>query len=494
MRCVFVVDTNLFLQCRDVKSLPWDSITSANQIVVLISRPVQEEIDRLKSDGNSRRARRSRLANSLFREIVKAPDMGLAVKCGQATVVFSFAPDYQDSELRSVGDWADLGHADHVIVASALLFQKASPDDHVVLLTDDTMPLLTAKRYSLEYRKTPEDWLLSPEPDDRDKRMGALETEIEKLKRRQPVAKIDFMIEMQGGPEISLSIDKLQEASPDELSELLTRIKGRWQLQSIFPESEADLPRNELIARQLIPVAFAETYVPPTRQQITEYQSLLYPRWIKEVEEWLLQAQAILVEDRKRISGVFLVENQGEAPLENCVVELDAYDGALFLPPCSEESESDLPFLPNLPRPPVPPRGHWKKPYLDRFGLMGISELAESMSPKMDLSNLPLLLDRSITPISKAKDKFYWSGEMPSSPCNRWVFECDLFRHKTEAEAFEVSLYIPAECRADQVSIRCRVSGSNLYSPVEYFAKVHLMFGHAKASDLLRAEIEKICN
>jgi hypothetical protein len=64
---VLFLDSNLFLQCRELHELPWNEIApDEKEILLAISRPVQREIDKLKHDGNDRRAKRARKANSLW--------------------------------------------------------------------------------------------------------------------------------------------------------------------------------------------------------------------------------------------------------------------------------------------------------------------------------------------------------------------------------------------------------------------------------------------
>ena len=49
----YFVDTNFFLQCKNYSEINWSEITSDKEIIIIITRPVQIEIDRLKNDGNS---------------------------------------------------------------------------------------------------------------------------------------------------------------------------------------------------------------------------------------------------------------------------------------------------------------------------------------------------------------------------------------------------------------------------------------------------------
>jgi len=46
---VFFIDTNIFLQCRDLEQLPWSDMCEKDEHVqLLVPRAVQREIDRQK--------------------------------------------------------------------------------------------------------------------------------------------------------------------------------------------------------------------------------------------------------------------------------------------------------------------------------------------------------------------------------------------------------------------------------------------------------------
>jgi len=63
-------DTNLFIQCRPLSELGWDRWGAFDEIHLIVSRPVQAEIDKHKNRGNDRVAKRARTASSLLREII----------------------------------------------------------------------------------------------------------------------------------------------------------------------------------------------------------------------------------------------------------------------------------------------------------------------------------------------------------------------------------------------------------------------------------------
>ena len=159
MRVLFL-DTNVFLQCRDLAELPWQEITGDEKLLLLVARPVQEEIDRLKQDGNSRRTKRARAANSLFRKILSSQNSKVTIRTALPLVEIAFSPlaSIQESGCKLL----DLTRADDRIIAEALHYRSENPADNVAILTHDTQPMLTAKHCGLVYIPVPNNWLLPP--------------------------------------------------------------------------------------------------------------------------------------------------------------------------------------------------------------------------------------------------------------------------------------------------------------------------------------------
>jgi hypothetical protein len=63
-------DTNLLVQCLPLEQLDWSAWRDCDELHLIISRPVQSEIDDHKNKGGERLARRARKASSLLRDII----------------------------------------------------------------------------------------------------------------------------------------------------------------------------------------------------------------------------------------------------------------------------------------------------------------------------------------------------------------------------------------------------------------------------------------
>ena len=64
----FVPDTNVFEQCEPLHQLDWSDWKDYEEVQILVTDPVMDEIDRHKGQGNSRVARKSRIFSSLLNE------------------------------------------------------------------------------------------------------------------------------------------------------------------------------------------------------------------------------------------------------------------------------------------------------------------------------------------------------------------------------------------------------------------------------------------
>lgn len=133
----FFADTNLLLQCEDLDKLSWSDVTTADRILVIVPKAVQIEIDRLKGDGNKRRARRARRANGLLRSAIQAPDFVIPIRTARPAVDLALAPE--TLKVRSRAEGLDLSCPDDAIIADAWALQCLVRGIIVSILTHDTV-------------------------------------------------------------------------------------------------------------------------------------------------------------------------------------------------------------------------------------------------------------------------------------------------------------------------------------------------------------------
>ncbi len=97
----FFPDTNFFIQCRPFGELDWGRWSDFDEVHLIVTRPVQSEIDQHKYRGSDRLAKRARLASSLLRDIVKSSDGHRIVHASRPLVKLLLGLDLKpDGELR----------------------------------------------------------------------------------------------------------------------------------------------------------------------------------------------------------------------------------------------------------------------------------------------------------------------------------------------------------------------------------------------------------
>src|SRR6185312_14749549 len=103
-------DTNLFAQCRALEELDWDRWGDFDEVHLLVSRPVQAEIDNQKNKGGERLARRAKVTSSLFREIILGSSDRKVIRSDAPAVKLFIANGLKPNP--TLGDQLDYQHND----------------------------------------------------------------------------------------------------------------------------------------------------------------------------------------------------------------------------------------------------------------------------------------------------------------------------------------------------------------------------------------------
>lgn len=130
-----------------MEELDWDRLVGREEVTILVPSAVLEELDKHKSDGNSRRAQRARRALKFLDSILEARDDTVIVRTTPAKVIAQFAPEVSGDTSTSNDD--------------SILFEVAemrrTRGNHVVgLITHDTNLKVKAKRKDLRFFPVPD--------------------------------------------------------------------------------------------------------------------------------------------------------------------------------------------------------------------------------------------------------------------------------------------------------------------------------------------------
>ena len=465
---VLFLDTNFFLQCKVPDQLPWREFSPTDNLTLLVCKPVLAEIDILKSDGNSRRARRARKANSFLREILLSSEQMKILHEVDPRVELKFSPPLAPGRISS--PHLDLTKVDEQIINDALAYKMDHPHQVVSILTNDTGPLLTAKLVNLPSIVIPDDWILPPESDPIEKENKTLKEELKKFQRLFPEIKVAVYApdgQIIQNAKHFLGVTVFPPLNQQFVAEFMDNLRRCCPLETNFgPE-----PAERALMLQSDPIYKFE-YVPAPEKEIKDYEEA-YKEWIESVPKFLENFPSRLESIRNPISFLFILQNEGHVPVEDMIVEFKALGGFLFPSPKDDDrgAEQDQLLFPVSPR---VPKGKLQKKsrYNFDFGLSDIINAASMVRPEFYNEGNDLLasitgyqkqMDTLTQGIYRDRNTFYWKSR-PKTPDTCWSFECERFNHRIQSEKFVLPLILPTR-EIRNGAIQCTVSAKNLPEP-----------------------------
>lgn len=162
-------DTNVLVQCLPLDQLDWSAWREFDEVHLIITRPVQAEIDDQKNKGRERLARRARKASTLLREILLGGHGCYVIRRADPLVKLLIKSTVRPS--RDLADILDYARLDDQLVGTAHNFAQQNPGLDVRVLTHDTGPMASAQAAGVRIAPVPDDWLLSPEASEADKKI-----------------------------------------------------------------------------------------------------------------------------------------------------------------------------------------------------------------------------------------------------------------------------------------------------------------------------------
>jgi len=128
-------DTNLLIQCSPLERLDWEQWKAFDEVHLLITRPVQREIDKHKNGGNDRLGRRGKKAASILREVITGDvDHKIVREAGPRVKLFVRA-DLKPSE--ALAETLNYDVPDDQLVGTAHSFMSTNPAHDVRVPTEN---------------------------------------------------------------------------------------------------------------------------------------------------------------------------------------------------------------------------------------------------------------------------------------------------------------------------------------------------------------------
>ena len=463
-------DTNAFVQCRPLDQLDWNVWAEFDEVRLIVTRPVQNEIDKHKNKGADRLAKRARLASSLFREIINSSDDTKVVRENGPTVKLYLRPDLKPHDALS--NRLDYSEPDDCLVGIAYGFAQQEGVETRVL-THDTGPLASAKMVGLPAVEIPDDWLLPPETTATEKKINVLEKEIAKLRLIEPAFHIECQdAEGRGLRVFEAELTRYAELSDDQRAVLLKQLQEGLPIVTDFgpreppprkmPQPPASMPFAA--AAWQLTQAFANTFeefVPASEQEITKYQAD-YPKWLTDCDKMLRGLNELLESRQPAPTLHFWASNRGTRPGRDVLVTIQRKGDFLICPPPEQSDDADGeesgPL--ELPRPPTAPRGRWQR---ETYGFLGdglpdaTAAYSRSISDAI-LAGLPRHRERD-------PNAFYWKPRKPVAPSASFSLECQQWRHAIDPEGFSAQIYAAATVGTLKGAVECCIHAENLSDP-----------------------------
>lgn len=399
-------DTNFFIQCRPLNELDWSVWPELSEVRLVVSRPVQREIDRQKSRGNDRLGRRARAAYERLRRIVTSGSEGEVVRQADPRVELLLAgPGKPSSALANILDYTQ---ADDEIVGHVYEYRAQHPERDVRLLTHDSGAMMTARAHDVPFIPIPDSWLLDPEP-----------SEVEKENRRLK----ERIVELQAGPRVEI-------AFVDEEGNEIKEIAATHPYY--LPLSDAEL--DEFI--ELLDSRVPKTYLPRLTQG--------YSDWKDGCRDTLSGLHNELQIASGGVPFVLIAQNTGTKPAKDMLIEISA-EGHLAIRPYGEDDETTAAEV----------RGRatlLSPPTLD----LGLGSIASG------------LFDLRSGGDEHRRDPgtFYYAEQRPWEPVEAFSLECMQWRHKMPPDYFEGEIFLGADGGNIRGVIECVVHADNLSTPV----------------------------
>ena len=456
--CLYLFpDTNLFIQCRELGQLDWSEWNPFGEVHLIVSRPVQREIDDQRKRGNSRVSRRARKTySSLFRPIATGEEDYLLIQeSGPCVKLFLEFPSRPDPDLS---DTLNYDKADDEIVGCLSRYTKENPEADARLLTDDTGPMMTARGLGLRIVAIDPDWKLPPENDDAGREVTHLRTEVARLRKQEPEFAIRCVDDEGRDIERLELVHNIYELLDEDcISKYIDALKEMHPV-----ETEFDQPGPNPSRLGLALALGRHHFEPASDQAIANYKEREYPQWLEDCRAFFTELHETLQRSAGWPVFRFDVANEGSRPGTDALIVIRAKGNLLVCPPVpgGDDPEDGEQAEPRLPRRPRLPRGEWRaspSPFGQLLGGLDRTRL----SPDLGRVLANRLADQRRDP-----NAFYYKPTRITKPADMFSLECEQWRHGTGGKVFEGYIHLEEGTTTASGVLECEIHAENLSDPV----------------------------
>ncbi|HEX3876421.1 MAG TPA: PIN domain-containing protein [Bryobacteraceae bacterium] len=231
---VLFIDTNAFLQLRDLQDIPWrDLFPAVKEIDLMIAPRVIEELDKFKVSTNERLRIRARKALKQIEAAAKEPDLGLTIRTDPLLIRIVIFPGSRFDWSRA--PMLDPAKPDDQLVAEAIAF-----GNDAVVFSHDTGPRIRALIAKIPAYSPHTDWLLPVQKTDDQRKISDLERALQQALATKPEIAVTLEGLSDGCSELTL-IAPLLPPLENEMVDVLTK-----RYLELHPRASLRVERNRL--------------------------------------------------------------------------------------------------------------------------------------------------------------------------------------------------------------------------------------------------------
>ncbi len=495
-------DTHFFLHFKHAQELAWSDVTAADPIFLVVGRTVQKEIEKHKHEKRGRvQGRAKDYASKLATIALQRSPIELRANAPKVM------PDFRPGHPKGWSNPADLnaGWADDMIVADALAFQHDNPAANVAILTGDPGLIATATAHGLTVISLANaNWELDPEDDPLAKEIEKLRRENKDLRQTGP----DFGCTMEIGDapaeRINLKMQCCGQLSEEAVEEIVERTNRRHPKITNF-DRPGDVWQSRLLSGLDAARVFGQQYEwkGPSPEEISGYDAA-YDEWVEGLPHFARETAKKIDSSSVDIGVRFLLTNDGNHPGEHVQVQIEAMGDFLISLIENEEEDNDaadtkqsgpVPYF-------APPKApEWKRIATGRspFDVSGFAELRRLTQGQRGVDALfrpheigvVTTLENQLRMIQPAKPrdrhKFYYRDGTKGNHVKLWRLECEEFRHRQTAEAFDLRVVADHRENIERGgAIKITASARNLPRPFERTFPIELRVEEVDAALALR--------
>jgi len=414
------VDTNCFLQLRDMADLPWATIADgANHIEIAIAQPVVRELDKFKVDRDERRRNRARAAFVHIDRASVEPNLTCVLRAALPSVA-----------LRICGysrlPWSDYDNldpdsADDRLVLTALTDRC---EGKKLLMSFDRGPLINGRLHGLDVLASPDDWRLPDQKDEQTIEIEKLKRELATLKAGRP--QVTAHLTQNGEKTGRITVRILQP--PPLTLETCQLLRDRW-MQRTRAASPPDIAAISKVT------AMWDRFIP-------EEEKVAYEEARQSFPDALVSFFQTLHDDIARVSQYgqigYHLENTSSVTAKSLVVDLQIPRGVDIQRKVADSLRRDLI---KWPAPPAKPKASF---------IANTERMQAAILPPMSLG-------------PRDPTSFVWLRE-PHKGAPSIAWKCDEFR---PAQVRDGELVVSTQDETLSDALHLKLSAENMSGPVD---------------------------